>query len=32
MHIEKTLETFGLTEKETKIYLACLELGFVAKQ
>ncbi|OGL60467.1 hypothetical protein A3H10_00020 [Candidatus Uhrbacteria bacterium RIFCSPLOWO2_12_FULL_46_10] len=27
MHIEKTLETFGLTEKETKIYLACLELG-----
>lgn len=27
MKIRKTLEQFGLSEKETKVYLACLELG-----
>lgn len=27
MNLEKALETYGLTEKQAKIYLACLELG-----
>lgn len=27
MKLEKTLQNFGLSEKETKVYLACLELG-----
>lgn len=32
MNLEKTLENYGLNEKEAKIYLACLELGSASVQ
>lgn len=32
MDLEKTLKNYGLTEKQAKIYLACLELGSATVQ
>lgn len=32
MDLEKTLKNYGLTEKQAKIYLACLELGSTSVQ
>lgn len=32
MNLEKVLENYGLTEKQAKIYLACLELGSASVQ
>jgi len=32
MNLEKTLENYGLNEKEAKVYLACLELGSASVQ
>ncbi|TSC76638.1 MAG: transcriptional regulator TrmB [Parcubacteria group bacterium Gr01-1014_31] len=32
MNLEQTLKDFGLTEKQAKVYLACLELGSASVQ